>query len=258
VRLARAQTCVPRGTKVVDGEMPPDDAVFLVLESTGNDLVVCGQAQTRRGASVFLDPVSYACWNVDPKTAFLTRRRDIVRGWFGCADGMCAPDTRQWPSYDGTRTVRVEDDSKKVEILDRTASTLVTSFARPPEFGDSPLTGELALMPTTIIAVESAAKKVHVFDLTGKHLASAAGDQFHVVSPGAVIAGTDDVRLQRIDLATHAVTKLDAVPEAKSYWWSTVEHRGTVYAVDNATRMLFVLDPKTFAVTSRKQLAICP
>src|SRR4051794_5890838 len=68
-RLARAQTCVPRAVKASPGDVALDDAISLLLDSDGAQLVVCAQAPTRRQESVFFDQVSYACWNVDPRTA---------------------------------------------------------------------------------------------------------------------------------------------------------------------------------------------
>lgn len=258
VRLAKAQTCLPRGVKFVEGEMPPDDAVFVILESRGDELSICAQAETRRDASVFMDPVSYACWNIDPKTGFLTRRNDIVRGWFSCADGTCTPDTREWPSYEGSRILRIEDEAKNVEILDRSTHKLVGSFVRPADFGNGYVTGEVALIGSSVVSVDVDGKKVLVYDLTGKRVASAPATQFHVASPDVVITGDERLHLHRLDLTRRAVTKIDPPAAAKDYWWSALEYRGTTYALDQASRQLLVLDPKTYTVTSKKQLAICP
>lgn len=246
--LAAARDCVPRA----DLLGPDEEAVTLALDTVDDHLVACAQVVTRRGGSVFLDPVSYACWNVDPKTAAVTRRADLARSYLRCRAGGCAPyEDRTETSYEGTEQLAFDDAKHEFTITTRTGAA-VRSFASPPELaGAEPLRGDLTYVGHTIFAV--AGETVLVLDDHGRALGHAAGSGVHVMDAGHVLVTEDEQHATLYDLATHATRRVQ-IPAP--YMAEAIRFHDMLYAIDDARR-LAVLDPSTFRVRQTHPLVVC-
>lgn len=246
--LATAHDCVPRANLLG----PEDEPVTLALDTFDGHLVACAQVITRRGGSVFLDPVSYACWNIDPKTAAVTRRADLARSYLRCQAGGCAPyEDRTVTSYEGTEQLTFDDAKHELAITTR-AGAAVRSFASPPELaGAEPLRGDLTYVDHTIFAV--AEQTVLVLDDHGRVLGHAAGRDVHVIDAGHVLVAQDDQHATLYDLATHATRRVQL---PAPYAAEAVRFHDALYVIDDA-RQLAVLDPGTFRVRQTRPLAVC-
>lgn len=246
--LASARDCVPRA----DLLGPDDEAIMLALDTFDDHLVVCAQVVTRRGGSVFLDPVSYACWNVDPKTAAVTRRADLARSYLRCQAGGCTPyEDRTVTSYDGTEQLTFDDAKHELAITTR-AGAAVRSFPSPPELaGAEPLRGDLTYVDHTIFAV--ADEIVLVLDDHGHLLGHAAGRDVHVMDTGHVLVAEDEQHATLYDLATHATRRVQ-LPAL--YAAEAVRLHDVLYAIDDARR-LAVLDPDTLRARRTQPLVVC-
>jgi len=246
--LASARDCVPRA----DLLGPDEEPVTLALDTFDDHLVACAQVLTRRGGSVFLDPVSYACWNVDPKTAAVTRRADLARSYLRCQAGGCVPyEDRTVTSYEGTEQLTFDGAKHELAITTR-AGAAVRSFASPPELdGTEPLHGDLTYVGHTIFAV--ADQTVLVLDDHGRALGHAAGRDVHVMDAGHVLVTEDEQHATLYDLATHATRRVQ-IPAP--YMAQAVRFHDVLYAIDDARR-LAVLDPSTFRVRQTHPLVVC-
>jgi hypothetical protein len=242
--LARAQDCVP----------PEDDLLSLALDSYGGKLVLCAQALTRRDISVFFDDVSYACWNVDPATAAVTRRADLGRSYFRCQDGTCPMLTfNKAISYDGTKQVVLAEGKPELSIFARPAGTLIRSFASLPAFAGQELQrGELTLVGDTIFGIVD--QTIHVLDDRGGVRGKLEGIELHVVDDGHVLAIRDEQHATLYELATRKSTPISLTAP---YLAGAVRHGGTFFAVDDDTRKLVTLDPKTLQPRRSLSLPIC-
>lgn len=246
--LASARDCVPRA----DLLGPDEEAITLALDVFDDHLVACAQVVTRRGASVFLDLVSYACWNVDPKTAAVTRRADLARSYLRCQAGGCAPyEDRTVTSYDGTEQLSFDDAKHEFAITTR-AGTTVRAFASPPELsGAEPLRGDLTYVGHTIFAV--ADQTVLVLDDHGRLLGHAAGRDVHVMDAGHVLVAEAEQHATLYDLTTHA-TRPVQLPTP--YTAEAVRFHDALYTIDGAGQ-LSVLAPNTFRVQQTRPLVVC-
>jgi hypothetical protein len=246
--LASARDCVPRA----DLLGPDEEPVTLVLDAFDDHLVVCAQVLTRRDGSVFLDPVSYACWNVAPKTAAVTRRADLARSYLRCQAGGCAPyEDRTVPSYDGTEQLAFDDTHHQLAITTR-AGVAVRSFASPADLaGAEPLRGDLTYVGHTIFAVTDQA--VLVLDDHGRVLGHAVGRDVHVMDAGHALVTEDDQHATLFDLATHATRRVQL---PAPYAAQAVRFHDVLYTIDDARR-LALLDPATFRVRQTRPLVVC-
>jgi hypothetical protein len=247
--LAATRDCVPRA----DLLGLEDEPVTLALDVLDDHLVACAQVLTRRGGSVFLDPVSYACWNVDPKTAAVTRRPDLARAYLRCQAGGCAPyDDRTVTGYDGTEQVTFYDARHELAITTR-AGAAVRSFASPPELaGAEPLRGDLTYVGHTIFAVADGA--VLVLDDHGRALGRVTGHDVHVLDASHVLVTEDDQHATLHDLATRATRRVEL---PAPYAAEAVRFHDALYAIDGERR-LAVLDPDTFRVRQTRPFVACP
>jgi hypothetical protein len=246
--LAAARDCVPRA----DLLGPDEEAITLALDAFDDHLVVCAQALTRRGGSVFLDPVSYACWNVDPKTAAVTRRADLARSYVRCQAGGCAPyEDRTVTSHDGTEQLAFDDARHELAITTR-AGAAVRSFPSPAELaGQEPLRGDLTYVGHTIFAVGELG--VVVLDDHGQILGHAAGRDVHVMDAGHVLVSEDEQHATLYDLAPHKPRRLQL---PAPYAAQAVRFHGALYAIDDARR-LAALDPDTLRVRQTRPFVVC-
>lgn len=231
---------------------PDDEPITLALDTFDDHLVACAQVITRRGGSVFLDPVSYACWNVAPKTAAVTRRDDLARSSFRCQAGGCTPyEDRTVTSYDGTEQLAFDDAAHTLSITTR-AGTAIRSFASPAELaGAEPLRGDLTYVGHTIFAVTDSTTLV--LDDHGQPIAHIAGHDVHVLDAGHVLITEDNQHATSYDLATR---KTRRVQLPTPYAADAVRFHDALYAVDDARR-LAVLDPATLRVRQTRPLAAC-
>lgn len=242
--LARAKDCVPQ----------KEDLLDLALDSYDGKLVLCAQASTRRDVSVFFDNVSYACWNLDPATAAVTRRADLGRSYFQCQDGACPPLTfNRSVSHDGTKEVVFADDKPELSIRTRPGGALVRSFPAPPSFAGEELhRGELMLLGDTIFALVDRA--VHVIDDRGNLRAKLDGIYLHAVDAGHALAIAYHPRATLYELASGKSTPITL---AAPYLAGAVRHGGTWFAVDGDARKLVTLDPKTLQPRRSIPLPLC-
>lgn len=246
--LAAARDCVPRA----DLLGADDEAVTLALDAFDDHLVACAQVVTRRGGSVFFDLVSYACWNVDPKTAAVTRRADLARSYVRCQEGSCAPyEDRAVTSYDGTERLAFDDARHELSITTR-AGAVVRSFPSPAELaGMEPLRGDLTYVGHTIFAVGE--HGVVVVDDHGQILGHVAGRDVHVMDAGHVLVAEDEQHATLYDLATHKNRRIQLPAPSAAH---TVRFHDVLYAVDDAHR-LAVLDPDTLRVRQTRPFVVC-
>lgn len=244
--LAKARDCVP----------PRDDTVTLALDAYDGRLVLCAQAMTRRDVSVFFDEVSYACWNLDPATAAVSRRADLGRAYFRCQDGTCqAGDFNKAISYDGTEEIVLTEATQEVSIRARPAGTLVRSFKGPAAFaGQELLRGHLTLVGHTIFAVFD--YSILVLDDRGGARGKLEGIDLHVVDEGHVLA-IRDIEGQHATLYELATRKATPIALTAKYLAGAVRHGGTFFAVDGDARKLVTLDPKTLQPRRALPLPIC-
>lgn len=242
--LAKAQTCVPS----------QDEQIRLALDSYGGKLVLCAQVSTRRDVSVFFDDVSYACWNVDPTSAAVSRRADFGRSYFQCQDGSCQPgDHNKAVSYDGTQQVVLAEAKPELSVLARPAGTLVRSFSAPPAFGGQELLrGELTLVGHTIFGIVD--QTIYMFDDQGSMRGKLDGNSLQVADDGHVLAVRDEQHATLYEIATRKSTPITL---AAPYIAGAVRHAGTFFAVDGENGKLVTLDPKTLQPRRSLVLPIC-
>lgn len=125
--FAKADDCIPTSN---------DPPITIAIDAFEDALVACAQVRTRQGATVFVDNVSYTCWNVDPKNGALTKRTDRARAYFGCQDG-CPGEVAFRSgsiSWDGKRIV-LRGIENTVDVYERetdgSKGSLVKTFAVP-------------------------------------------------------------------------------------------------------------------------------
>lgn len=267
-KLAGAQTCVPAATPL-DVENSPDDRITLSIDALGHDLVVCAQAVTRRDVSVYADYVSYACWNIDPTTGWLTRRRDLGRSYYRCQDGACPAGATSEISFDGKS--RVDTSETTLAIVDRDTGAVRSAITPDRDLAHQAwVRGDLTYVGTTLFA--HIGDDVIVYTDHGAKLATLPGRATHVVSDHLVIVTAEDFSGTAFDLTSHATRRIkvpdcpstidDATTKCEdslrlSHLEDAVEFRRALYAVDNDARKLVIVDPKTYRQRSTKQLAIC-
>jgi hypothetical protein len=244
--LAGKIDCVP----ALAPARPDGPELALALDSYGGRLVLCAQASTRRGVSVFFDDVSYACWNVDPATAAVARRADLGRAFFRCQDGACQPDADgRAVSYDGAAELVFSADQKELAIVGRPGGARVRAF---PLAGESFLRGELTLVGRTIFAIQG--EEIAVLDDRGARVGKLAGPELRVLDADLVLAVRDEAHGTLYDLAARRETPVQlAVP----YVAGAVRHAGEVLAVDGAARALVRLDPATLRPLGSRPLPRC-
>ena len=265
--LATAQTCVPAATPL-DLENSPDDRITLSIDAFGPDLVICAQAVTRRDVSVYADYVSYACWNIDPRTGWLTRRRDFGRSYFRCQDGSCPAGATSEISFDGKS--RIDTTDITFDIVDRDSGTVRRTIKPDLDIKHQAwVRGDLTYVGTTLFAHID--DNIVIFGDRGTKLATLPGRATHVVSEHVVMVTGDDFAGTVFDLTSHTTRRI-TVPSCPttedqmqrcmdslklSHLDDAVEFRGVLYALDNDARKLVIVDPKTYRQRSTKQLAIC-
>lgn len=194
--FANTDTCIPSET--VDARWD--------LDAYDGHVVVCMQAMTRRGTSVFSDMVNYACWNVDPATGKASKRGDLGRSYFRCQDGACAPDSgHRAVSWDGASILTVDD--KTVRVTDK-AGKERASFATPKALQRQNFqSGDLTLVGHTIFAIYD--DVVHAYSDAGKDLGSFDGRDLHVIDAtlvASLLPAGDGGSL--FDLTTNKATPL--------------------------------------------------
>jgi len=211
--------------------IPKSDEVTVALDAYDGKLVACAQVMTRQGASVFLDNVSFACWNVDPNGK-LSRRADLGRSYFECQDGC--------PTEVGYRNGAIAYDGKKLSLASEDA---VTIYERKPD-------GTKGAVVTTIKPVPDAFSPDvayvggmflgdgHVFDETGTELATLPIGDVRVLDDAHVIV-VDGKRGTLFDLTTK---KAQTIKLDKPYTSGPVAFGGKAFAI--AGRQLVVLDAK--------------
>jgi hypothetical protein len=264
--------CLPRY------ELPPDSAddnsITIALDRLGDDLVACAQMITRRDVSVFHDYVSYACWNLDPKTGRLTRRSDLGRAYFRCQDGGCpAGDSLPAISYDGATAVTV--DAKQMSITDRKTGAVKARFEIPDELVDHPFfRGDLTYLDHLLYA--RADDHVYVFDDSGNRIATLPGLEVQIVDDDLVLAIPDPLHATSFEPRTRAMRGISnpgcAVHEQSeqtdrhadcagfpaTHFVDAIRYHGRLYGFDQPARQLVELDPVSFRARRSQQLAICP
>lgn len=242
--LQRAKDCVPQKEGLLE----------LALDSYDGKLVLCAQALTRRDVSVFFDDVSFACWNVDPATAAVTRRPDLGRSYFQCQDGTCPMLTiNRFVSHDGTKEVALAEGKAELSIFARPGGALIRSFTGPATLAGQELhRGELLLLGDTILAV--ADQVVHVLDSRGAVRGKLDGHYLHVVDAGHVLAIRDERRATLYELASGKSTPISLTAR---YLERAVRHGGAFFAVDSDARKLVTLDPKTLQSRRSLPLPLC-
>lgn len=219
-----AQTCIPKAKDVE-----------VAVDIIDGKLVACAQVLTRQGGSVFLDLVSFGCWDVDLATGKLALRADKGRSYFACQDG-CPGETGYRAgtiSYDGTRIALQDDTSAKIyeRAPDGTRGTLVSTISPlPADFDASGLDG--------IYLAGHFLVPGHVFDERGKAVATLPAGDIRVFDDthAIVVVGK---RASLFDLTTKT-SRAVRLPEA--YRTGPVGHAGKAYAVTGRT--LVVLDGK--------------
>ena len=251
--FAKADACIPTH----DDPDQPDHSLRVAIDAFGGKLVACAQQLTREHGSVFLQPVSYACWDVDPATGKLARRTDLARSYFACQDG-CDGDRAYGHgqvSYDGKRVVTWDDDeTHPLEVYERKSDD-----SRGAKLGTVAATEngqQLDLLGLVFVgdALIEGSGTPNVFDLTGKSVAKLPEGELRVVDEMHVIVlGEKSATLY--DTASHKQSKVTI----EAFTSGPVRLGGAAYALDNRT--LVVLDGKTFKKDARKKplpLATCP
>ena len=226
----------------------PDAETTIALDSYGGKLVACLQVITRRDVSAFFDRVSYACWNLDPKTARLAQRADRGRAYFACQDGSCTEMNRT-TSYDGKTTLAFDDAKHTITIAAARGGKVVRTFAAPEELAGHELLGDdLLLLGAVWFAHVD--ETVHVFDDRGKQLAKLGASAVHVLDATHVLLTGDVPRIY--DVAARSTRDVTLPGEFAA---QAVVHAGGLYAMDG--RAFVTLDGKTFRERSRIPLATC-
>jgi hypothetical protein len=195
--FAKAQACIPSAKDLT-----------AALDVVDGKLVACAQALTRQEASVFLDPVSYGCWDVDVATGKLALRADKGRSYFACQDG-CPGDT-------GFRGGSIAYDGKRVALQDDTS---VKVFERKPDGTQGKLVSTISPIPTDFDATGLDGIYLggfflvpgQVFDEQGKSVAKLASGEIRVFDETHAIV-VDGKRASVFDLTTKQAksAKLDA------------------------------------------------
>jgi hypothetical protein len=247
--LAPMQSCVPRADLIAEPEGEGyGDELELALDVVGNQLVVCAQYATRRGISVFFDPVSYACWNVDPANGHVARRADLARSYFDCQDGSCPPGPLdEVTSYDGASLLVFDGAGHRFTIEARDGEP-IRSFAAPVELVE-PGRGELVYVGHTILVIID--KTIRVLDDRGAARTTLAGTLVHVVDDDHVVVGGDD-QLALYDLAANTSAPLG---NAK-YLTTAVRLGDALYEIDD-NRRIFMFSAATFALRGSMPLPTC-
>jgi hypothetical protein len=253
-----AERCIPRGAPHQEDPPQPSDEIVLGLDAFAEQLVVCAQVDTRRGGSVFSDLVSYACWNVDPASGQLERRKDLARAFFACRDGACPPEATDVASYDGRGLLVYDEASQPVQLFARNADgsrgARVRSFAVPPELRAlDPMHGAFVYVGRAIFVRDGAPARTLALDDEGHVHGSVAGDDIRVVDDGHVLViDHRSHRASLFDLSTFATSRVSLDPALAS---GPVAFAGHAYAL--AGRTLVELDPTTFRGRKRLALATC-
>lgn len=243
--LQAAERCIPRHKDF-----------RLSIDAFGDKLVVCAQAETREGSSVFFDMVSFACWNVDPASAKLVRRADLGRGFFACQDG-CNGEVaygRGIVAYHGRSMLYWDDDDKHpIEIYSRkadgTRGDKTASFLLPPAASQT-LVHQIVYVGPGIIGSDAQGTNI-VFDETGKVLAQVPPGWVRVMRE-TLIAFVAERQATLLDLA---VGKTTVVTLDKPYSAGPVVFRDKAYAIIG--RSLNVLDATTLQFRKSLPLPFC-
>jgi hypothetical protein len=250
--LATVGNCVP-ASRIDESHPAMREVLSVALDSFDGHLVLCAQSSTRRDVSVFFDDVSYACWNVDPATAAVSRRADLGRSYFRCQDGACPPgETYEVISRDGTERLVYSDTKQELSLYTRPGGALVRSFPFPAGAGQAFWQDTLTLVGHTIFVVTDGG--IHVLDDRGKPIGKLGGSNLHVVDEGAVLAIRDARHATLYDLATRRSTPIALT---SAYLAGAVRHGGAFYAVNSKARKLVTLDPKTLQPVRKLSLPIC-
>ena len=250
--LATVGNCVPPSRR--DESHPLQlEVLSMALDSFDGHLVLCAQSSTRRDVSVFFDDVSYACWNIDPATAAVSRRADLGRSYFRCQDGACPPgDTFEAISRDGTERLVYDEAKQELSLFTRPGGALVRSFPFPRGADLAFWRGTLTLVGHTIFVVTD--DEILVLDDRGKPIGKLGGNNLHVVDEGAVLAIRDERHATLYDLATRRSTPIALT---SPYLAVAVRHGSAFYAVNSKARKLVTLDPKTLQPVRKLSLPIC-
>lgn len=128
--FANAQTCVPRSKELT-----------LALDVYDGKVVACAQALTRQAGSVFLNMVSFGCWDVDVATGKLALRADKGRSHFACQDG-CPGEEGFFGgtiSYNGARVAMFDDTTMTVfeRKTDGSHGRMIATVSPVPEALDA-------------------------------------------------------------------------------------------------------------------------
>jgi hypothetical protein len=274
-KLVTARSCIPPSEDNPDD--PGHDALTVALDRIDGMLVACAQLLTRRGTSVFFDMVSYACWDVEPTTAHLTRRADLGRSYFDCQDGECTDD-RQATSYDGSARVVVDDAA--ISIVTRPDGKPIAQFPRPADVvADGLLRGDLVYLGRLLyVHTETDHRsQIRVLDGRGQAVATLPGRGLQIVDDDLVLAITDALHATAFEPRTRITRQLagndctadelagrtDASTRctaalATTHLTDAVRFRGKLYAVDQDRRRFVELDPATFRERKALPLATCP
>ena len=227
---------------------PASDDFDAVVDGFDGHVVVCAQAETRRGVSAFFDWVSYACWNAD---GVLTRRADLGRSFYNCADGACAGEPDGSISYDGRSYLAYDVAQHRVTITDRTSKARTHTFVLPAAVpAEKVLAWEFVYAGHTIFA--RAGERTFALDEQGHVLGSLAGATIDVADDRHVFLHSWD--------STSGLWFVDGKPHkrtvARIYRSGPALVGGKAYAIDKRT--LYTLDASTLAEKSSRALTICP
>ena len=254
--FAKATDCIPEYGVAPDTAGDDEQRLKLALDALDGKLVVCAQLLTRRGGSVFLDPVSYACWDVDPATAALTRRPDLGRSYFQCQDGACGPGDDRAVSFDGSEVVERVRDRGAIEVRSRakdgTIGEVARKFATPAALADVEfMRGDLVDVGGVLLA--RADDMIHVYDGRGAEVAKLAGDTVVVLDAGHVLVylQTHPDPVTVLDVATRRKKQARLVP---AFAVRPAALGGKMYALDG--RELVALDA-SFRELKRRPLKPC-
>lgn len=280
--LDHADTCVPPRDALLRGKLDDgldDNNLTLALDDYGDRLVACAQLQTRRGNSVFIDRVSYACWDVDPARGTLTRRGDLGRSYLDCQDGSCAPAAASWPSYDGTELVVRDDDRRVFDVFARGSNGARGKKLRTVVEPNDPVGEPPAILANLrgvlVIALED---RMLAVDERGSAFSYASGLQASVVDATTIRMITDALHATDVDVVARRERIIllpgcedsefgAAAPTpsgpcvttlAATHLVGAIRYHGTLYAIDDAGRRLDTLDPATYRATASRPLAVCP
>jgi hypothetical protein len=214
--FAQAPDCIP-AYNAPPGNAVDDEQLNLAIDALDGKLVVCAQFWTRRDVSVFLDRVSYACWDVDQPTAALTRRRDLGRSYFQCQDGTCPPGQDRVVSFDGREVVEDVRYRGEIEVRSRakdgTVGEVARTFSTPAALANAEFDGDdLVDVGGALLAVVD--DTVRMYDGRGAEVARLSGDTIEVVDAGHVLVflRAHPDRVTVLDLATRRRKDVRHVP----------------------------------------------